>query len=399
MCVHPSLFPLRLISRATDRLCSISHNSERTQAAHTKSSPKAIAPKSISVQSPTTAAAHNAANRTEQTRARHTEPNRPAIDLNIPTKCAAALPTEPQPIQLNRLELDKRHPKNENITLTKYRGVYNYNPRCNPNLADARDEEVRGGRPATASNQSPAPMPEPTRAQPPLLAMALTSAAGHRSTSAPSDEDVNPSIAANVSQYIELLSLDDSMDLTRNTEPFECPICLTDYKSLEGIVLRNCLHTFCMECARSSIVHSDEAEVRCPYSDPDYSCDCVLQDREIKGVLSRPEYDDHLAKSLRIAEYQIENSFHCRTPNCKGWCIYEDDVNTFKCPICRLVNCLTCRVIHDGLDCKQYQTMMANNVDNNPENVRTAAMLEEMVRNGEAMHCPACRVSLSMRWP
>lgn len=188
------------------------------------------------------------------------------------------------------------------------------------------------------------------------------------------------------------------MALTKNTEPFECPICMVEYEALEGIILRNCLHIFCTDCVRSSIRHSDEAEVKCPYIDTDYSCDYLLQDREIKGILDKQEFDEHLAKSLRIAEHQIENSFHCRTPNCKGWCIFEDDVNTFKCPICHLVNCLTCRVIHDGLDCKQYQTMMENNADNNPENERTVTMLNEMVEKGEAMHCPACRVSVQFVW-
>lgn len=276
--------------------------------------------------------------------------------------------------------------------------MYNYNPRCNPNLAGVRDEEVRPKRwPAAALNQSPRLLPPSTRLPSVVQAVPLQTITDDPSSSAATidaPQETNPSLAANVSQYIELLSLDDSMDLTRNTEPFECPICLMDYQSLEGIVLRNCLHTFCMDCGRNSILHSDDAEVRCPYIDNDYSCEYVLQDREIKGVLSKSEYDEYLAKSLRIAEHQIQNSFHCRTPNCKGWCIYEDDVNTFKCPICQLVNCLTCRVIHDGLDCKQYQTMMTNNVDNNPENVRTTAMLEEMVRNGDAMHCPACRVSI-----
>ena len=165
-----------------------------------------------------------------------------------------------------------------------------------------------------------------------------------------------------------------------------------DYQPLEGVILRNCLHTFCKDCIRNTIIYSEEAEVKCPYYDNQYSCDCLLQDREIKALLSKTEHDEHLVKSLRIAENQIENSFHCKTPDCKGWCIFEDDVNVFKCPICRLENCLTCRVIHDGLDCKQYQNMMKNNIDKNPENATTHTMLEEMIKNGEAMNCPACKV-------
>lgn len=264
-------------------------------------------------------------------------------------------------IQFDQYTIEKINPEPVNLSKTKYRGVYNYNPRCNPDLTRILEEE-KSVKKSTV---------KPIKCEQPILSP----------------------ICDTMNQYMELLSLDDSMDLTKNTEVFECSICMVDYQPLEGVILRNCLHTFCKDCARNSIIYSDEAEVKCPYIDKDYSCEYFLQDREIKALLSKSEFDEHLAKSLRIAENQIENSFHCRTPNCKGWCIYEDDVNIFKCPICSLGNCLTCRVIHDGLDCKQYQTMMQNNADSNPENATTVKLLEEMVKNGEAMNCPTCRVS------
>lgn len=278
-------------------------------------------------------------------------------------------------IQLNRITIERIPPRNENINKVKYRGVYNYNPRCNPEIT-----KILSNKPASAAKK-------------PIIPITQTTAT---SISKPANPVSNLIKNEPITQYIELLSLDDSMDLTKNTEVFECSICMVDYQPLEGVILRNCLHTFCTDCIKNTIVYSEEAEVKCPFIDEQYSCDCLLQDREIKALLTKPEYDEHLAKSLRIAENQIENSFHCKTPDCKGWCIYEDDVNTFKCPICRLENCLTCRVIHDGLDCKQYQNMMKNNVDKNPENATTHAMLEEMIKNGEAMNCPACKVMSSI---
>lgn len=36
--------------------------------------------------------------------------------------------------------------------------------------------------------------------------------------------------------------------------------------------------------------------------------------------------------------------------------------------------------------------MMKANIDANPENATTHAMLQEMIENGEAMNCPACKV-------
>ena len=56
-----------------------------------------------------------------------------------------------------------------------------------------------------------------------------------------------------------------------------------------------------------------------------------------------------------LAENQAQNSFHCKTPDCPGWCFFEDDVNIFVCPVCRHANCLTCSAIHEGKNCAQYQ--------------------------------------------
>lgn len=280
-------------------------------------------------------------------------------------------------IQLNRFTIEKINPENTNITKTKYRGVYNYNPRCNPNviletktdLSLAIDAKRKPDETASASNDLSIKKPSKT------IPKVLEEASNH---------------------YLELLSLDNLNDIAVNTEAFECAVCFVEYEPTEGVVLRNCLHIFCKECIRNTIIYSDEAEVKCPYNDAKYTCECTLQDREIKALLTKSEHDEHLAKSLRVAENQIENSFHCRTPNCAGWCIYEDNVNQYKCPICSLVNCLTCRVIHDGLNCAQYQDMVKNNLEGNPENAITKNMLDEMIKNGEAMNCPTCRVSVSI---
>lgn len=277
-------------------------------------------------------------------------------------------------IQLNRFTIEKINPENANITRTKYRGVYNYNPRCNPNVILEMKVELphvaeAKQKPETTTTAASSSLNEKP---PPATTKVLEEASNH---------------------YLELLSLDNLNDIAVNTEAFECAVCFVDYEPTEGVVLRNCLHTFCKECIRNTIIYSEDAEVKCPYIDTKYTCDGTLQDREVKALLTKNEHDEHLAKSLRVAENQIENSFHCRTPNCAGWCIYEDNVNQYKCAICTLVNCLTCRVIHDGLNCAQYQEMVKNNLEGNPENAITRTMLDEMIKNGEAMNCPTCRVS------
>ncbi|KAK5646003.1 hypothetical protein RI129_004467 [Pyrocoelia pectoralis] len=196
--------------------------------------------------------------------------------------------------------------------------------------------------------------------------------------------------------YLQLLNLDNA-DLVENVEPFDCLICLTEINSHEGVTLRECLHQFCKICLAHTIEFTDEAEVKCPYRDSEYSCDISLQDREIKALVSLEVYEQFLAKSVAQAENRIDKSFHCKTPDCKGWCIFEDNVNEFHCPVCRRNNCLTCQVIHIGLNCREYQEEINESVTDEGTK-RTKEMLEELVNKGEAIKCPTCHVILMKKW-
>lgn len=51
------------------------------------------------------------------------------------------------------------------------------------------------------------------------------------------------------------------------------------------------------------------------------------------------------------------------------------------------------QVVHDGLNCKQYQDRMNSDGDGNEEAKRTGDMLAEMIEKGEAMKCPVCQVT------
>ncbi|XP_065211547.1 uncharacterized protein LOC135839453 [Planococcus citri] len=197
--------------------------------------------------------------------------------------------------------------------------------------------------------------------------------------------------------YQELIDLEKN-DLITNTEHFECSICLMECEQDNGVVLRDCLHTFCKDCLQQTVQFSTEAQVKCPFGNATYSCDSVLQEREIKALVDADTYEKHLARSLSEAQNKIKNAFHCKTPNCAGWCIYEDNVNEFHCPVCRKTNCLTCQVIHGGLNCKQYQEMTRKESENNADTSKTRNMLEEMVEKGEAMVCPTCDIILMKKW-
>ncbi|KMQ94316.1 hypothetical protein RF55_5543 [Lasius niger] len=201
-----------------------------------------------------------------------------------------------------------------------------------------------------------------------------------------------------MARYEELISL-ENWDVIPNSEPIECPICFVTYGPREGVILRDCLHMFCRPCIANTIAYCEEAEVKCPYRDADYTCESTLQEREIKALVEPEVYQQHLAKSIAQAENNAGNkAFHCKTPDCPGWCIYDDDVNNFLCPVCGVNNCLTCQVVHTGKNCKQYQQELQLSKETDQESRRTAAMLKEMVDRGEALACPTCAVVLMKKW-
>ncbi|XP_035244055.1 ranBP-type and C3HC4-type zinc finger-containing protein 1 [Anguilla anguilla] len=184
----------------------------------------------------------------------------------------------------------------------------------------------------------------------------------------------------------------DEHSLVPNDTELECPVCFIPILPGEGAILRECLHTFCRDCLKGTITNSMDAEVTCPFGDDTYSCDCKLQDREIRSVLSPEEYQKFLELRLSIAETRSENSFHCKTPNCQGWCIYEDEVNEFVCQLCNKTNCILCKAIHDGMNCKEYQDDLRIRAENDIAAKQTADMLNAMLTSGEAMHCPKCKI-------
>uniref|UniRef100_U3IKS6 RING-type domain-containing protein n=1 Tax=Anas platyrhynchos platyrhynchos TaxID=8840 RepID=U3IKS6_ANAPP len=109
------------------------------------------------------------------------------------------------------------------------------------------------------------------------------------------------------------------------------------------------------DCLRQVINYSEEPEVGCPFRDDSYACSSHLQEREIRALVSPEEYRRFLERGLALAERRTRNSFHCQSSDCRGWCIYEDSVNEFRCPICQALNCLLCKAIHEGKNCRQYQ--------------------------------------------
>ncbi|XP_068450568.1 ranBP-type and C3HC4-type zinc finger-containing protein 1 [Clinocottus analis] len=191
--------------------------------------------------------------------------------------------------------------------------------------------------------------------------------------------------------FLDLLATEEQ-NLISNATEADCPICFCPLTAEEGVVLRECLHTFCRDCLKATIVNSQDAEVSCPEA-----CDSKLQDREINALLTDEEHLRFLELRLSIAESRSEHSFHCQTPNCRGWCIYEDEVNEFHCELCAQSNCILCRAIHNGMNCKDYQDDLRIRAENDQAAQQTKQMLENLLQNGEALKCPRCDIVIQKK--
>ena len=49
---------------------------------------------------------------------------------------------------------------------------------------------------------------------------------------------------------------------------------------------------------------------------------------DILQLLTEAQLEKVHNRGLALAEGQ-SRSFHCKTPDCKGWCIYEDEVSMY----------------------------------------------------------------------
>lgn len=138
----------------------------------------------------------------------------------------------------------------------------------------------------------------------------------------------------------ELLQLDDVIGAIENIEPFDCEICLDTIEPKNGIVLRECLHSFCKVCISESVAHDFNVTAKCPSPD----CDFHLQEREIRAIVSVNIYHHYMLKGVRAAQSTIRGAVLCSLPDCDGWYICDDTINQFQCPTCQQPNCIPCQV-------------------------------------------------------
>lgn len=142
--------------------------------------------------------------------------------------------------------------------------------------------------------------------------------------------------------FKELVVL-NKLQIVENREPFECGVCLTECKPYMGVILTECLHIFCKECISSIVEMTTNVVVQCPFRNDQYSCDKVIQHREIKQIVSQEVFDKFLQKSISITMQGVKEASNCQSADCSGW-FYVEGGTYFKCPLCQKINCCLCKV-------------------------------------------------------
>lgn len=191
-----------------------------------------------------------------------------------------------------------------------------------------------------------------------------------------------PPVQRSRSLLINHLNL-DSMSYVPNSSPFECSICFDQIAIGDGVVLKSCIHTFCLQCLRDTINYSDDQVVKCPHNSDIGTCEFFLEPREIRGILEEEDHEKHLAKALKRAETVLDNGVHCKTPNCVGFVEIQEGSAAFNCPICDKINCIKCKVVHEDKSCEQYQADLLLDAKNQRELQETEEAVKKMLEKGE----------------
>lgn len=178
--------------------------------------------------------------------------------------------------------------------------------------------------------------------------------------------------------------------LFRNKSSTSCKFCYKSIDSRKGVILRGCSHVLCERCLVDTIMETLKTgvEVRCPMLlvDINRRCETIVQEREIKHLLTVKQYKVYEKKCLEAAEGGFESSIHCLKPKCTGWVVIQGYKDFFKCPVCSSVNCLSCKAIHQGKPCSTYQ---AERKQSDDKDLSVKAKLMALDANRKT-RCPKC---------
>lgn len=113
--------------------------------------------------------------------------------------------------------------------------------------------------------------------------------------------------------------------LALNNEADRCQMCKRELARRQGVILKDCLHTFCRRCLIHAIETSETAVMTCPSLT--VRCDGEVRDEEVKALLTPEAYEKFTLQQLvRLDVFDLAE-VHANYD-------YVETKRGFKCNIC-----------------------------------------------------------------
>ncbi|XP_055599780.1 ranBP-type and C3HC4-type zinc finger-containing protein 1-like [Uranotaenia lowii] len=130
--------------------------------------------------------------------------------------------------------------------------------------------------------------------------------------------------------------LETENDLVPNLESSECNICSKVLTPKEGIVLKNCLHSYCKECLKASVMQTCPPSICCPYPNGRFECIGTMIDTELQKLLGPYDYQQF---TLRQLENLAKEPRELSKDDMDKLLVLTDmslvpNEDAFDCPIC-----------------------------------------------------------------
>lgn len=132
--------------------------------------------------------------------------------------------------------------------------------------------------------------------------------------------------------------------LLANTDSFECPACMDDVETGDGMLIRACGHPVCRECATAhvdALMRDGETIITCPHGD----CREALDQRELRALVGTSKFSILDRRALEAAVLADPSLHMCPTADCTfvtSWVGPDDGLPMCDCPNCGKKSCLVC---------------------------------------------------------
>lgn len=124
--------------------------------------------------------------------------------------------------------------------------------------------------------------------------------------------------------FEELVKMSDET-LIFTKEPADCEICRRELEAGRGIMLKDCLHTFCRRCLVDAIENKSTPMMMCPAKQ--FRCESEVRDDEVKELLSPEAYKKYVHDTL------VKMEINDLTELYESYDFVENK-NNFRCEIC-----------------------------------------------------------------